>query len=259
MTEVVLDAVKAIPAQRPRANKASKTPASGAPWNEVESVILQRRSVRNYRKEQVPEYLVRRVLECGRYAPSAGNNQSWKFIVLRDPALIDEMTEHTRLWARRLTKAMDPTFPGAVMPRAVGKVSNFLMTHLATSTAHPTGLAGLAQLASGELGLWHGAPTVILMLVDERGTGKPYVDLGIAGQNMVIAAHSMGLGTCWVSFAMFLERSRKYRKLLGLEYPMRLVTSLALGFPLASPDGFVPRETHETLWLEAGGEKRLVY
>jgi nitroreductase len=236
-----------------------KTPACGDPFNEVEDVILRRRSVRAFREKQVPEYLVKRLLECGRFAPSAGNNQSWKFVVLRDPALIQEMTEYTRKWARWLSRAMDPTYPGAFTTRPVAWFTRSLMTRFATSAMHPTGLAGLAQLGSGELGLWHGATTVILLLVDTRGTGDPYIDVGIAGQNMVLSAHSMGLGTCWVSFAMFLERSRRYRQMLGIHYPMRLASSIAIGFPIGQPDGFVARETHETAWIENGGTHRIVY
>jgi nitroreductase len=250
--------------EAPKGKKAAparkrKHPASGAEFNEVESVILQRRSVRNYTKTQVPEYLVKRVLECGRYAPSAGNNQSWKYVVVRDPQLLSEMTDYTLMWARRLAKIVDPSFPGAMTTPKVSKVTNVIMTRVAASLGHPTGVQGLSQLASGDLGLWHGAPTVILLLVDTRGTGKPYLDLGIAGQNMVLAAHSMGLGTCWVSFAMFLDRSKKYRELFGIEKSMRLATSLSLGFPLGQPDGYVARETHETPWFEPGGERRIVY
>ena len=53
-------------------------------FTETEKVILSRRSVRLYKKEQVPEFMVKRILEAGRFAPSAGNCQPWKFIVLRD-------------------------------------------------------------------------------------------------------------------------------------------------------------------------------
>jgi nitroreductase len=238
---------------------ARKIPASGDPYTEVESVILQRRSVRAYKSTQVPAYLVQRVLECGRYAPSAGNNQSWKFVVLRDPALMQEMTAYCRTWAQRLSKVNDATFPGAYVSKPAAKVSNFLMTRVATSLMHPTGLMGLSELAEGKLDLWHGAPTVILVLSDKRGTGDPRLDAGIAGTNLVLAAHGMGLGTCWVSFAMFLERSRKYKQLLGVEYPYRIATSIALGFPLGQPDGFVSREAHESLWIEKGGERKMVY
>ena len=67
----------------------------GAPdeWNVIERAIFERRSVRNFKEDPVPEPLIRRVLEAGRFAPSGGNCQPWKFIVVPDKALIDEMNE----------------------------------------------------------------------------------------------------------------------------------------------------------------------
>jgi nitroreductase len=52
-------------------------------FTEAEKIILSRRSVRLYKKEQVPEFMIKRILEAGRFAPSAGNSQPWKFVVLR--------------------------------------------------------------------------------------------------------------------------------------------------------------------------------
>ena len=45
-----------------------------------------------------------------------------------------------------------------------------------------------------------------------------------------LAAHSMGLGTCWVSFIKPLKYSPQWRKRLGIRYPYHLVTSIALGW-----------------------------
>ncbi|MDO9175158.1 MAG: nitroreductase family protein, partial [Actinomycetota bacterium] len=91
-----------------------QAPQPGDPFNEVETTILGRRSVRVYRDKPVPEYLVRRVLEAGRYAPSAGNCQSWKFVVVQDPALIAEMTAHVKKWAGYTSRfMMNPGAPGA--------------------------------------------------------------------------------------------------------------------------------------------------
>jgi nitroreductase len=64
-------------------------------WTPTEDVILKRRSVRNYKKEQVPEFMIKRILEAGRFAPSAGNSQPWKFIVVRDPEVIKGLTDTT--------------------------------------------------------------------------------------------------------------------------------------------------------------------
>ena len=62
-------------------------------WNAVERAVLQRRSVRNFKDEPVPDHLIRRVLEAGRFAPSAGNCQPWEFIVITDRAMIAKMDE----------------------------------------------------------------------------------------------------------------------------------------------------------------------
>jgi len=49
--------------------------------------IKERQSVRNYLDKEIPEELLRQVLEAGRLAPSACNNQPWKFIVVKDKKL----------------------------------------------------------------------------------------------------------------------------------------------------------------------------
>ncbi len=73
--------------------------ADGNPdqWNAIERAILERRSVRNFEDKPVPDHLIRRVLEAGRFAPSAGNCQPWQFIVITDRELIRKVDEAT--WA----------------------------------------------------------------------------------------------------------------------------------------------------------------
>jgi nitroreductase len=249
----MLDATLSTTAEKPeRIKRKRRTPPEpGAPFNEVESVILQRRSTRLFRNKPVEEHLVKRILEAGRYAPSAGNAQSWKFVVVQDPVMIQEMTDHVVKLAGWASRLLNPSFPGAFIPKSV---SRFLMKH-ATQLFHPTGISGLGELARGELGLWHGASTVIMLLVDERGTGDPHLDVGIAGTNMVLTAHSFGLGTCWVSFASLLAASPTYRRKLGIGYPYKLASSLAIGYPKGIADGYVERETHETLWYDSLGRK----
>jgi len=51
---------------------------------DVHQAIKIRRSVRNYKAEPVPEEKLKKVLEAARLAPSAHNEQEWKFIVVRD-------------------------------------------------------------------------------------------------------------------------------------------------------------------------------
>ena len=69
--------------------------ADGNPdeFNPIERAVLERRSVRNFKDKPVPEPLIRRVLEAGRCAPSTGNCQPWKFIVITNRELIRKMDE----------------------------------------------------------------------------------------------------------------------------------------------------------------------
>jgi nitroreductase len=53
---------------------------------EVLKAIQERRSIRAFRPDPVPEELLRRLVEAGIWAPSGGNAQTWRFVVVTDPA-----------------------------------------------------------------------------------------------------------------------------------------------------------------------------
>ena len=83
----------------------------------------------------------------------------------------------------------------------------------------------------GQRYLWHGAPTVIMIFKDVRGISNPDLDCGIAGQNMALTAHSMGLGTCWVGWF----KEQPVRELLGIPEALRVVAITPLGYPAQEP------------------------
>ena len=53
--------------------------------------IQARRSIRRYRRQELPQEKLDRVLEAARLAPSAGNRQPWKFVVVKDQGLRDQL------------------------------------------------------------------------------------------------------------------------------------------------------------------------
>ena len=221
----------------------------------TEDVILSRRSVRLYKKEQVPEFMIKRILEAGRFAPSAGNGQPWKFVVIREPEIIQGLTETIVMLCKVFKACIDYTIPGFLWRLPMAK----LFIRVKKNDLHPTPFGAVSLIADGKLGLYHGAPTVIMIFKDVRGVANPDLDCGIAGQNMALAAHSMGLGTCWVSFTkMAFQYSLRWKKVLGIGYPYKFITSLAVGFPVGQPDGMIPRPTHSTDWYE-NGKKSVVF
>ena len=113
------------------------------------------------------------------------------------------------------------------------------------------GLGGInAIVADPEYHTFFRAPTLIIVLADKRGIGSVELDSGIASQNMVLAAHAMGLGTCYVALVGGLMGFPKYQKELGIEPPFKIITSLTVGYPQKRIDNLVKREQPRVNWIE---------
>jgi nitroreductase len=163
--------------------------------------ILTRRSVREYSDEPVSEAVVGQILRAAMQAPSAGNQQPWHFVVVRDRALLDAV----------------PTFhPHAQMLRQ--------------------------------------APAAILVCADTRDL--KYADLWVqdcaaAAQNLLLAAHALGLGAVWIALHPYDARSGPVCALFGLPPQVRPLCLVAIGHP-GSPtpiqDRFQPERVHRDRW-----------
>jgi nitroreductase len=239
----------------------SRTPCEeGADWNVIERAFLTRRSIRKFKKAQVPAHLVRRMLEVGRFAPSQGNGQPYRFAVVREPALLRDMEEYCVAQCRKLAAMTDYTrHEQGSLRRYVTEAVTRLATAADPNTSHPVPMQVLRLIAAGRFGVFHRAPTVILILIDKHGVGVPEIDIGIVGTNIVMAAESQGLGTCWVGFSKLLNQSRAWRERLGLDERFEISEAICVGFPVGKPwQRTIERATHEIGWFE-DGEKRIVY
>lgn len=151
-------------------------------------VIKTRRSVRRYTRAPVSDEDINKILEAGRWAPSANNSQPWKFVVLRSPE------------ARK---------------RLAG------------------GLPWGGFLAQAALG--------IAVIIDETASTHAVEDGAAATENILLEAHSLGLGACWIgTYGSPHEASAK--KVLKVPESQRLLSVIAIGHPAEAP-----RSTREPL------------
>lgn len=219
-------------------------------WTPVESVIFNRRSIRAFKKDPLPDFVIRRILEAGRFAPSAGNAQPWKFIVVKNPEILDEMEKDAIKIAKRMMWFLDYT--RSPLRRKLMKPWAKFVIRMNYNELHPVPMGLLRSIANDECPVFHHAPTLILLLEDRRGVSSPPTDIGICGQNMVLAAHSMGAGTCWLGMIKLLMYYRKWKKFFGVKYPYKLNDSIAVGWPKVEADGPVPREKQFIQWFVGG-------
>ncbi len=231
----------------------------GADWNVVEEVIFRRRSIRRYKGRQVPPHLIRRILEAGRFAPSQGNCQPWKFVVIRDADLIQGMEDFCVATARKFSEGLDyANYERGSFNHFLARAKAKLFSRMQPNMLHPVPVTALTAIAQGRFAVFHRAPTVLLLLMDKRGIGSPEIDIGICGQNIVLAAQSLGLGTCWVGFSKFLNQSAEWSARLGVEEPYEIAEAITVGYPVGNPTSLIARDTHEIAWFE-GGAKQVMY
>ncbi|MBN2282770.1 MAG: nitroreductase family protein [Deltaproteobacteria bacterium] len=211
---------------------------------ETERVIYRRRSIRLFRDKPVPRELLERIIEAARWAPSGGNCQPWKFSVMTDKARIEELDRQ----CAKILYLIGGIYTGTSWwNRALVHFVSYLMVN--KMDQRPIAAIEKVKLSNGSITF--GAPAVIHVLADVRGIGDPLFDTGLACQNLVLAAHSLGLGTVYIGL---IKNALKYlpkktRQSLGIGYPYDLVTSICVGYPRGKLDNPVARTRCPVEWV----------
>lgn len=220
----------------------------------VEKVLYRRRSVRVYQDRPVPREIISRVIEAGRFAPSAGNCQGWKFVVVTDRQFLKDLSDSSMKFLGIFTKLYQGKGAGFSMLK---KALAFLKPNAIDQRPMAAIQGTLApRFGEGMANCLFNAPVAIFLLKHSMHISEPELGMGILAQNMVLAAHSLGLGTCYVGFvanALNLDPITKIRfgKRLGLKWPYNSVSIvITMGYPAVQVDKPVDREFPRIMWVE---------
>lgn len=213
----------------------------------VEEVIYKRRSNRIFSSKPIPDELARRVVEAGRFAPSHGNNEPWSFIIVNDREEMDKIADMMDPLYRLLAWFY---FSGKTNPvtRAVLSLSCLVAPPMMDQRAI-TGGAAIIKPKD----VFLGAPCLVYLLGDKRGINNMDLDIGICGTNMILAAHSLGLVTCWMGFAGVGAKMLPWlKRYLGIKWPYVAVSAIVIGYPRVNADSMVKRELPRITWRKGG-------
>ncbi|MCX6178547.1 MAG: nitroreductase family protein [Chlorobiales bacterium] len=154
--------------------------------NETIQTILNRRSIRAYESRQIDEHELQEILLAGEYAPTAMGQQPWHFTVLQNPDLIEKL--------QTLCKA------------------SFLNSDNAS----------LREIATREdFQVFYNAPTLVIISGNSKAIA-PLQDCVLSMANMLLAATSLGIGSCWVHSPMMVYGSADGAASLsniGIDFP----------------------------------------
>jgi nitroreductase len=180
--------------------------------------IHKRRSHRLYRTEMPPREALERVVDAGLWAPSGMNTQCWDITVLAGKPR-DELVNLINLSLKKLVPIMQQT---GVAEKSQQRVVAFFK----------------------DLG---GAPVIIAVTVWDWGeaTGAANIQSGAAlMQNMLLAAHAEGLGSCWMTAGSLVEK--EVLEFLG-KTGQQLLAITPIGYSAKEPP-VPPRKPREVHW-----------
>jgi len=177
--------------------------------SEMMKTILGRRSVRQFRPEQISDQELETILQAGRYAPSGMNGQPWHFSVLQNRALLSRINEATR------TMMLNSGIPSM------------------KERAQKPGFS-----------VYHQAPTLIIISGDPRSITYQF-DCTLALGTMFLAAESLEIGSCWIygaAAALAAEENRALARELAVPDGFVVQSCGAFGFPVGRSQPVAPRK-----------------
>lgn len=173
----------------------------------ISEAISQRRSVRKFKPDAVPNEIIDQMLEAARLAPSASNRQPWRFQIIRDATLKQTLFDEATFGSKHILEA----------PVIIACGSE-LLTFVKGHKLAPPG----SEYFGAESEDW-----------DELKKFIPdgHMNTFIAVEHMVLTAAALGVGTCWVQRIKYGSVGR----VLGWPRHVAVCTLLLVGYSDDSP------------------------
>jgi nitroreductase len=185
----------------------------------TKEAIRQRRSIRKFKPDPVPDECVAELLESARLAPSGCNAQPWRFKVVRDPGkrLLLAQAAHDQMFIAE----------APVVIVCCADVQGYL-------DGSVSGIQDLGKIGAVE----DKVVKVLVKNIDQLRTysveelgARITANVAIAIEHMVLRALDFGLGSCWIRF---LDAER-IKKMFGWDDNIFVVALLPVGYPAESP------------------------
>lgn len=215
---------------------------------DIIDVIISRKSIRRYKPDPVPDDMIDKILEAARWAPTGENYQPWRFIVVRDQETKNKIGDlakvgsGSRMTAWYCQGHMQKRFEKIQDPQKRAEVLRFMYSGQVSEFARQ-------------------APVVIAVIgsLMEGSVDVPY-DLSAAIENMLLEAHSLGLGACWVHGPVATTRdAKKFKEILGIPTGMgeyKVIAYVAFGWPAEERKHPRPKkELQEIVYWEKFGQR----
>ncbi len=172
--------------------------------NEVIDCILTRRSTRRFEDHQIESEQLETILEAGIWAPSGGNNQSWLITAIQNNEILTKLNDLVKEGFK--TWIPDDDYPGKLSVKTTSQREDYCF--------------------------YYNAPSIIIAS-NRPNYENAMADCSLALENIFLAAHSLGVGSCYINQLHWLRNDqaiRDYLFELGIPKEHTICSSAAIGY-----------------------------
>jgi nitroreductase len=180
--------------------------------NSIIKLIKERRSIRNFENKEIEKELLKEIIQAGKYAPSALNKQPWKFIIITNKNTINDLSLQIK---KELKNTLKKRFIKKISLKELKDEE--LIKHLY-----------LFAFSKEDI-IFFNAPALVIIVTED----KLFYDESCAccAENIMLAAHSVGIGSCWIGFASILGIRKDIMKKIGVPEKHHISAAIVLGYP----------------------------
>jgi nitroreductase len=172
--------------------------------NPVLKAIKERRSVRHYKPDPLPKELIEKIIDAGNWSPSAGNLQPWRFVVIENENL-----------RQRLSKVAIPKWKNVIETLKDNEPERYEIYSKNLDRKDP---------------VYYSAPVIIFVI------GPSITNCALVCENMMLAAHSLGLGSCYVGWGTLILFDPEIIEILDLKKEENILGPIVIGYPEKYPN-----------------------
>jgi len=222
----------------------SKKPASAAA---MRNLLMQRRSVREFKNRPVPRKLLDELVSLALHAPTGHNAQCVNITVITDTEVINSVDRRITRTFEALASLTDAPMAEELLKTLAGRDSAGLVLEQKKTLRR--------ALAAGEprsFLVFRGAP-VLVLAHNKPGAGLTTRDDAIiALTHMMLAANAHGLGATWIGYIVGAARvDPTLKRRLGIPMRHSLDAAFILGWPKYSYKRAIPRAVKNVKWIES--------
>ncbi|WDV46918.1 nitroreductase family protein [Clostridiaceae bacterium M8S5] len=170
-----------------------------------DELLIKRRSIRKFKNEAVSNEIIIEMINESIYAPSSGNEQSWKFSIVSDIKLMKKISDEAKI---------------NILKRIELNANDYAKKYK-------------EMLSNINYNIFYNAPSVVFIFGDKK-LKNMIINCSLAASYFMMSATSRNLGTCWINFATEIK-SPYLLKELGISENFKIVAPIIIGYPEQIP------------------------